>query len=111
MEDVVELKHQVLSLRHHISGNGGKGILQRINDVEQKMDFFEGNFVDKGVCLQNRTTDFSANDRQYQEVLSKIEEFRQERRDDKTNKIMLWGILTSALLSLASLIMKTGVVP
>lgn len=48
MEDVAST---VQSLKHHIIGNGGKGILRRMDEAEQDIYHFRGNFVNWRIIL------------------------------------------------------------
>jgi len=106
MEDALELKQEVQSLRHHVRGNGGKGLLVRMDDVEKEVDMIQGNFVEKGECRRNRVEDYRQVEKEFLVIQNALKEMKEERSGDKRMNVVIIGIVVSSLLSAGSLIIS-----
>jgi len=106
VEDVADLKQHVQSLRHHIHGNGGLGLLRRVDVAEQEIDHFRGNFVEKGECRRNRVEDFNNVEREFKAVRDALAEMKDTRSSDKRMTITVIGVLSTSLFSAASLVVS-----
>jgi uncharacterized coiled-coil DUF342 family protein len=104
MEDMADIKQHVQSLRHHILGNGGKGLLRRIDEAEQEIDHFRGNFVEKIECRNNRVTDFRQIEKEFAQVNAALKDLKDNRMDDKKMNLMVLGIVVTSITSVASLV-------
>ena len=104
MEDVDELRQHVQTLKHHIIGNGGKGILKRIDEAEQDIETIQGNFVEKGECRRNRVDDYRNIEKEFDVIKQSLKDMKETRSDDKRMNVVIIGILASSLLSAASLV-------
>ena len=98
-----QLAQEIKSLRHHITGNGGKGILQRIAENETDIDFIRGNYVEKTECRNNRVTDYSNVEKEFQYIKNELKKITDTKQDDRRANLMIAGIIASSLFSAAGL--------
>src|SRR6056297_2635778 len=103
MVDSEELKEKVISLSHHVIGNGGKGLIPRMDEAEKDIEVLETNKVDKLDCRRNRVEDYQNVEKEFKALKTALDELKKSRVDDKKLTIMVLGILASSLFSAASL--------
>jgi len=96
----------VLWLVHIVRGNGGKGLLSRMDEAEKENDFVRANFIDKTECQKNRVADYSNLESKLDHLQEQIERLYNYRVSDKRMTITMIGILVSASMSAISLFVR-----
>lgn len=97
------IREWVLWLLHSIKGNGGRGLMTRVDDVEKESEFLQVNYVDKKECLNNRTADYSKLELKIDALSKQLEKIDKKGLADKRMNIAIIGIVVSAGMSAASL--------
>lgn len=110
-EDKLEgksVREWVLWLTHAIRGNGGKGILTRVNEIEQEHEFIRTNYVDKTECQKNRVADYSNLESKLESIREQVDKLYKMRVTDKRMTIAIVGIIASTTMSAISVIINIG---
>ena len=98
--NMTALTHEVRSLNQHLTGNGiGRGVLQRLDKVEEECAFTGANAKDKSDCIRQQAECWKNLDKRFAEIKrGQIEQWK--------ITIMIIGVAVSTALGIISLLMR-----